>query len=55
VAWISYLRWVVLIDWYFVWWCSAGRAVVLMPAPILAARHRPAHAVGRVALPRTSR
>src|SRR3954454_12966482 len=21
MAWISYLRWVVLVDWYFVWWC----------------------------------
>jgi len=67
VAWISYLRWVVLIDWCFVWWCPAVGAACSDAAccgagcrsfsdlPILVASHPPAPAVGRVALPGTGR
>jgi len=46
VAWISYLRWVVL---------SNVLLCIVVPVQILAAPHRPVHAVGRVALPRTGR
>ena len=46
MAWISYLRWVVLSN---VLLCS------VVPVRILAATHRPVHAVGRVALPGTGR